>query len=451
MTLIHRRIIYLIFIIIFLLILPVVILHASGYRYNFKKNILQKTGIIFLESKPKDVEISLNQKPIGHKTPLRIKNLLPNEYEIELSKPGFYPWQKKITVYESQTTFLQYVRLFRQKTLPQLLLEGDILKIAENNGRDKLILVRAADGLPNKKYELILYDLNSHKQIDTFYAQQPIEHIKFVDNGQRIALNIANDLWLVDSNDFENIIKLRQKIVPKNADNIKLDKYNSNNIYYLKNSKLVRYNSVNKENLSFPFLMTDYFIADNYIYFLSNDSLNKTFLKKINILNTSSAETIATFNRLSGNNNYKIIDVGEQSVVMGYQNNLILYNITTGQKKLVKDADYFRWNNDQTQLIYIHQNELWLYRPAENNQFILLTRSGEKISQAGWYMPETHIYYSIGDKIKITENLENNRQTVDLISLATNVKNILLNKKADKIYFVAEIGEQQGLYEMQVQ
>jgi len=156
MTLLHRRIIYLIFMAVFLIVLPLIILSATGYRFNSKKNLLQKTGIIFLETKPKNVNVYLNSQLVEQSTPVRLKYLLPNKYEITVSKEGYFPWQKKIDVYDGQTTFLQYVRLFKNNIQPELLMPDEIIGMKKNND-DKLGLVKKNGEL----WFLSVYDLNS--------------------------------------------------------------------------------------------------------------------------------------------------------------------------------------------------------------------------------------------------------------------------------------------------
>ena len=133
---------------VFFIVLPFIIMSATGYRFNIKKNVLQKTGIIFLESKPENVDVWLNGKLVDNKTPARMTNLLPNEYEIKLSKEGYYDWQKTVQVYESQTTNLQYIRLFKKDIEANNLIEGEIIEMVKLEGQDKLLLIKKINHPP---------------------------------------------------------------------------------------------------------------------------------------------------------------------------------------------------------------------------------------------------------------------------------------------------------------
>ena len=83
MTLPFRRIVYIAFIIIFLIITPIIILYTAGYRYNFQKHRIQKTGILILKSNPAGASIYLNGELKKEKTQARIANLLPDDYNLK--------------------------------------------------------------------------------------------------------------------------------------------------------------------------------------------------------------------------------------------------------------------------------------------------------------------------------------------------------------------------------
>jgi WD40 repeat protein len=144
MSLRVRRIIYLIFILIFVVITPLIILYTAGYRYNFKKNKIQKTGILILKSNPKDASIYLNNQIQKEKTPARIANLLPEDYSVRLEKENFYPWQKKLTVKSKLTTFAEDIILFK-KGLPAEVKIGQINSISLSPDEKKLIYTTDQD------------------------------------------------------------------------------------------------------------------------------------------------------------------------------------------------------------------------------------------------------------------------------------------------------------------
>ncbi len=134
MKLIHRRIIYLSFIAAFLIITPIIIIYTSGYRYNFKRGTLEKTGIIYLESTPRSAKIYLNGV-YRDNTPARFTNLLPDKYSVEISKDGYYPWHKTIEVQSNLTAFEKNIVLFKQSQ-PISALPGKINILSASPNQD---------------------------------------------------------------------------------------------------------------------------------------------------------------------------------------------------------------------------------------------------------------------------------------------------------------------------
>ncbi|PIP28906.1 hypothetical protein COZ84_03455 [Candidatus Kuenenbacteria bacterium CG_4_8_14_3_um_filter_39_15] len=437
MTLLHRRIIYLIFMAVFLIVLPLIILSATGYRFNSKKNLLQKTGIIFLETKPKNVNVYLNSQLVEQSTPVRLKYLLPNKYEITVSKEGYFPWQKKIDVYDGQTTFLQYVRLFKNNIQPELLMPDEIIGMKKNND-DKLGLVKKNGEL----WFLSVYDLNSKIEKQLFESPSEIKKFEFVDNGNGILVYGA-DIWLVDISGGEKI-NLTEKI-KADFKNLKVDELNSNFVFYLLKGQLFRLNLATNETSGFPYFPLDYFVRGDECYLLANDSLNNIFLKRFGLAEDKLPESLLS---LPASDEYLLASVNDNFVIIRQNDKLVVWDKATGASELIKGADFYEWDSRQEELLFGNDWELWSYRPKEkDDKYILFSRTGEEIKGAFWYQPETHIFYLVADKIKIVENLISNRVTNDLMQ-AAEIKFAGVNKKGDKLYFVGQSGKDVGLFEL---
>ena len=135
MSLFIRRCLYIFFIIIFLIVAPLIILYASGYKLR-SGFAIQKTGALIIATKPKGASIYLNNKlqqdflknifsrtKTFTVTPAKIKNLLPEEYTVKLALNGYWPWEKKVSVLPGQSTYIEAVNLFKND-LPLLITSG---------------------------------------------------------------------------------------------------------------------------------------------------------------------------------------------------------------------------------------------------------------------------------------------------------------------------------------
>ena len=156
MTITHRRILYIIFFIIFFITAPLVIMWAQGYKFDWNNKSWEKTGVLFLEVKPKNAEVYLNNEFYGKETSVRIKNLLPEQYEVKVTKEGYIPWIKKLNIYPSITTFAQYVRLFKQDLPTINILNKSITKCSEMEDNKLVLTIQNKEGV-----ELQILDTNS--------------------------------------------------------------------------------------------------------------------------------------------------------------------------------------------------------------------------------------------------------------------------------------------------
>ena len=151
MELKYRRIYAYSVIAIFVIIAPILILYTKGYRYDFKKNQIVKTGVLNIDSNPRDASIVLNGKLVKKKTQAVVKNLPPQEYQIAIEKDGYYAWEKELPVFPNQATLTNRITLFKKNT-PALLSEENVsqFKVSPDysliaylakNEKERLVLV----------------------------------------------------------------------------------------------------------------------------------------------------------------------------------------------------------------------------------------------------------------------------------------------------------------------
>jgi len=256
---------------------------------------------------------------VEQSTPVRLKYLLPNKYEITVSKEGYFPWQKKIDVYDGQTTFLQYVRLFKNNIQPELLMPDEIIGMKKNND-DKLGLVKKNGEL----WFLSVYDLNSKIEKQLFESPSEIKKFEFVDNGNGILVYGA-DIWLVDISGGEKI-NLTEKI-KADFKNLKVDELNSNFVFYLLKGQLFRLNLATNETSGFPYFPLDYFVRGDECYLLANDSLNNIFLKRFGLAEDKLPESLLS---LPASDEYLLASVNDNFVIIRQNDKLVVWDKATG-------------------------------------------------------------------------------------------------------------------------
>ena len=93
-----KRILIIVFIIIFFLGGPLAIFYSRGYRFDWESRKVVKSGGLSFKTKPESCEIYLDGKPKKRTDFLFgnafIKNLVPKKYNIRIEKEGYFPWEK---------------------------------------------------------------------------------------------------------------------------------------------------------------------------------------------------------------------------------------------------------------------------------------------------------------------------------------------------------------------
>jgi hypothetical protein len=122
MSLKTRRFLYISFIIIFLIITPIISLYAAGYKIG-SGFLFQKTGVFIIDSEPPGAKIyidgkikknffqSVFRKEDGFiRTPAKLKNILPGEYNIKVELDEYWPWEKikKINIPKTASSSAEY-------------------------------------------------------------------------------------------------------------------------------------------------------------------------------------------------------------------------------------------------------------------------------------------------------------------------------------------------------
>ncbi|PIR94864.1 hypothetical protein COT95_01865, partial [Candidatus Falkowbacteria bacterium CG10_big_fil_rev_8_21_14_0_10_37_6] len=125
MSLAKRRLLYTAFILLFFIITPVIFFYAAGYNFNLNSGSIERTGILMIKTEPRNAQVSLGERKkhnwlydiiYGDKiltTPLKLRNLLPGDYEVTISKEGYFDYRKQINLLSGRTVVLDNILLVK--------------------------------------------------------------------------------------------------------------------------------------------------------------------------------------------------------------------------------------------------------------------------------------------------------------------------------------------------
>jgi len=206
---------------LFVLTAPSVIFYSQGYRIDFANKKIVQTGGFYFKATPRSVQVHINGK-LKDTTSLftsssLIENLMPKTYAVEISKEGYYSWQKTLKVKEKQVTEAKNITLVPK--IPDLAkLEFDQKEIentvsqyapsATSSDRQKIV---KAD-----QHEIWVEFAKDEKKIFLLRFSENIDKVYWL-NDYYLIFNVGNKIKIaeIDDRDRLNVIDIAEFETPE--------------------------------------------------------------------------------------------------------------------------------------------------------------------------------------------------------------------------------------------
>jgi len=427
--------------------------YAVGYKLSLNGKIMQKTGMLILDTEPEGAKIYLNNKPrqLFFKkylkaeesyvtTPAKIKNLLPGEYNVKLILDGYWEWQKKLKIKPGMSTFAEDINLFK-KNLPLLLIDGNIKQISPSpNGK---YLTTVSD----KKIHLINLERETNiKELSSEISE--LSSLIFSPDSKKILLDHA----IYDAGTLSEKLNLNN-FIENGA--IKSKWRGNDQIIYLSpnenNIKSFDLSAKTSQILTVGEKIVDFADKDDNIFVVNQlgkstnlDIYESGVLKKIRSIELPSFSS------------YKFVNPKHHLINLYDGKRQILYLINPFSrfplKEIINNVKNSYWINEN-KLLFANDFEIWLYNfnSDYSGQKILLTRISEQINNIIWHPSNNYIIYTADNSIYVIElDDREKRNTTELIKL-DHVSSLHLDKEGKNLYFYAKIGNHEGLYKLNIQ
>lgn len=436
MDLTLRRLIALGFILIFILIAPALILYTAGYRYNFKKQEIQKTGALVIKSQPANAAISIDEKLTKYKTPARISNVMPGEHLISLSKTNYYSWNKKLNIKEQETAFAENIILFR-KSEPEILEEQQIESIDFSpDGRFAIFVVndKTQDylyllNLGNQKIRLIY---NNGKQFDEPTA-------RWSNNGAFLLFQDKTIATVIST--FLPKQKLEVPISPSEITTSKLkwDENAGNRLYFSSGNDIFQFDvSADARQKIYSLAKTekllDYLIEENRIFTIS-ELKGKFFLSRAAI--SQSADMLPRTIELS-HGQFSLDGIIDGRPILYDLNNKDLYVFNADLAKIIfkkTNAAGIEYLPDKKLLLTETDQEINVinvnHEPFEEKN---ITRYSQGLTKTKWHYLANYVFALHEGKIDIIEL--DDRDGHFILSLPLNsISDFGIDEKSKYLFF----------------
>lgn len=440
-----RRIIFWSFVLIFCIATLLLSLQAAGYKLSLKYpfslgRMLQKTGMLIVESNPQGAALSLDGKPLTKlslpafrknetATPAKIGGLLPGKYQLTLELEGYWPIQKMVEIVPGQTTVIDQINLFRNE-LPWLLLAS-----SEGNfslSPDGRFILAGVD----KAWKLV----DTATQTETeLQATASSSRFSWIDGGEKLLLgNTLFDLKKKqESSDFSSSIGEADALCYQSG---------QQKLFYAYAGNL---NCLNTTDLSSEVItqsgeIQEVATGSDYLVIVATQD-NQTKLKIISYAGQMLKSVDIPFS------SYRL-EIDRAGLVDLYdldkQTLYIIDPAASGQPLLKSYSKVSSWQwLSPSLLLYATDFEIHLASPRDNSDQIVI-RIAEKIQGAFKQESSNFIIYAAGDSLRA---LEMTGQNISLeLFRAQGVKLFGFDQQEGVAYFFAKVGQQQGVYQMKV-
>ncbi|PKM91679.1 hypothetical protein CVU82_00510 [Candidatus Falkowbacteria bacterium HGW-Falkowbacteria-1] len=440
-----RRIIFWSFFFIFIILTLYLSLLASGYMISFsslkppyKLSLLQKTGILAINSEPKGAEVSLVKnfksflvsrdvfKDKKIETPYKAKNLIPGEYVLRLELDGYWPFEQKVYINQGETTYVENVSLLK-KSLPLMIFPSTVQAIEVDSNFSNVFLSE----------DLKIFNIKNETE---FNLGLDVDSLKFLDNSKLA----VNDDLIFDLNKNKYIGSSQGDGVYRK--NIKINK---DRIYYLNSEKNIFVCDLDFENDSLFFEgenIDDYFIGGDFIFLIS-ENLDKKYFKIYSFAEKKLVREL----EMPSFGNFQIYSVIGSFVLVRDSSFSSLYilepfskiNVFRGFLTKVENINFV----DNNSFVYSSGFEIFLFNLSLFQSF-LISRFEDNITSLLWH-PKEYVIFSNGKDINAID-LKYNKYVTKLFSF-DKVSNIVLDKNGGILYFTGKIANQEGLYKLSIQ
>lgn len=204
-----RALLFYSFVLAFFFAAAAIIFYGSGYRYNPAKNAIERTGELIVESDPRGALVTLNGEPLlrfrdvmlrtsGARTPAHKKYLLPGNYRLGITKDGYEPYFRDISITSGTVTIVTDPVLLSNAKPQNVFSHPDLRKILVATSSRIIFLAGTR--------EVIQLNVDTHA-FESLYQTQENDIITAYPSPSRSHAIIVSDagIFIIDENDISKV------------------------------------------------------------------------------------------------------------------------------------------------------------------------------------------------------------------------------------------------------
>jgi hypothetical protein len=425
MSLFHRRILVLLFLIVFAISAPVLIFYAAGYRYNTRLRRIEQLGLLYVTTVPNGSKLSIDGQSYDVEEELVIDDLRAGSYDVAITKDGYHSWEKRLDVVQGRASFIRDLLLFKDaEAEPRELFIEPLAIVAKTPawvifGKGKYLF-----GFDRSSFELVELELASAEPVLDFT----------IDDRAGTAVFQQGNTWY--SADFAEekvaALELPATLAVSRIRSVDGD------LFLLTPEEIWRWNGDNEPELLTPHLLAqDIYPASGSYWILSKDAAEKrTFLYEL----PSKKGRAVFLTAFDYADDIRIADVTNRFLTVHDADEKTLYLVDVQSLApviaTIPDVHSFSWSGDHTELLTATDFEIAVQRLDHGKTQEVLTRLSTPILDAEWHAYGQHILYVTADGLFALERDSRDKRNVfHLVKNKADIRLFSQSPEGDRIFF----------------
>lgn len=425
MTLLQRRIIVFLLLLVFAISAPLLIFYAAGYRYNTRLKRIEQLGLLYITAEPNGTRLLVDGQSYKVDKELIVDDLRAGSYDITLSKDGYYSWSKRLAIQQGQTTFIRDVGLLREaEAQPREIFVEPLTVIAKTPQWMVLSKPGYLFGFNRSSFQVHELPLPLPDPITRWSVDDRAGKVVFAQAGMWHTADLATEA-------------ISTLTMPEELDVVRIDAIDGT-LFLITPDQIWRWDQRREPELLASHLLTHTIYPDGDRYWLlSRDAGQKrVFLYELPSKNSRPVFVMA----LPYADDIRIDDVHGRFLTIHDASNkqLHLVDAKTIDPVIATLAGVhtWSWSPDKTELLTATDFELSIQRVDHGKTQEVLTRLSTPILDAAWYADRDYALYVTADGLfAIERDARDKRNVFHLTKNKADIRLFSQTNAGDRLYF----------------
>ncbi len=450
-VLLLRKLVFYLFVAIYLVLCPLTILYALGYLFKpGSEHGIVKTGLLYLSTAPPGASVYIDKMRYTEKTPAIIQDLLPGNYSVTIALKNYRPWTQTVPLEAGRSTALEKILFVPEQWEPQELAADSFKELIPLPGIPRLLAKKGPDA-----GDEFVYDLESEELWPLLPTGSPFRDAKVLAH-TAVTESPCFLLWAdspqgkrflwVESQGKESLIEDLTSLFMEKPSRVDWDPDEKRYLFALQEGALNRLDILSKAVYpKFLEQLRGYGLFHKMIYILREDG-RFTRLDEEGKNEEVALSDPATTKSLFGERGFFQVKILPKEIILFwgergelFANRLPYRFVEAGVRGFEFDADHERlllWQKDKIGVLDFSKQTGDEDLFEQGPKLLWVFKKGRDIEQAFWVYEGSHILFRDQDGIFLLELETFGKPRVNQMFRVKTNSSILYSEVTGKLYFL---------------